>query len=87
MCGGVHYIHNDQEQRVYFPNPAAQLPVQLKGTMTAAGHVEGATALLPWGRRKQQEGRLPLGGWARLESIYSGHWDRYFPHAGENQSG
>jgi hypothetical protein len=62
MCGGVYYIHNDEPQRVYFPNPVARLPVQLKGTMTAAGHVEGATALLPWGRRQKQPGVLPLGG-------------------------
>ena len=32
-----------------------------------------------WGRRKQQPGRLPLGGWARLDSIHSGRWDRWFP--------
>lgn len=79
MCGGVYYFHNNEPQRVYFPNPAAQLPVQLKGTMTAEGHVEGATALLPWGRRQKQPGTLPMGGWARLESIYAGHWDKYFP--------
>ena len=35
--------------------------------------------LLPWGRRKEQAGNLPSGGWSRLESIYSGHWDRWFP--------
>jgi len=32
---------------------------------------------LPWGRRQQQAGKLPLGGWARQESIYTGRWDRW----------
>ena len=35
--------------------------------------------VLPWGRRKTQLGALPPGGWARLESVYEGRWDRYFP--------
>jgi hypothetical protein len=30
---------------------------------------DGNISLLPWGRRKEQEGNLPLGGWARLDSI------------------
>lgn len=34
---------------------------------------------MPWGRRKQQAGRLPLGGWARLDSIYGGRWDKWSP--------
>ena len=34
---------------------------------------------MPWGRRKEQAGTLPLGGWARLDSIYGGRWDRFFP--------
>lgn len=70
MCGGTQYKHGDQDMRVYFPNPAAMLPVKRK-----SGDVE----LLPWGRRQQQKGTLPLGGWARLESIYSGRWDKWFP--------
>ena len=32
-----------------------------------------------YGRRQDQAGRLPLGGWARLESIYEGRWDRWSP--------
>lgn len=70
MCGGVFYNHNGQDIRVYFPNPRATLPV-----MTRNHEVE----LLPWGRRKEQAGHLPLGGWARLESIYQGRWDKWFP--------
>ncbi len=70
MCGGVYYTHLSQDIRVYFPNPKAVLPVK-----TRSGTVE----LLPWGRRKEQKGALPLGGWARLDSIYAGRWDRWFP--------
>lgn len=70
MCGGVYYTHNEQDVRVYFPNPKAMLPVK-----TLPGNV----LLLPWGRRQEQAGKLPLGGWARLDSIYAGRWDRWFP--------
>lgn len=70
MCGGVYYISNGEEFRTYFPNPKACLPVRKR-----AGGIE----LLPWGRRKAQAGQLPLGGWARLDSIYAGRWDRWFP--------
>ncbi|MGD2119619.1 MAG: hypothetical protein PVG66_14775 [Chromatiales bacterium] len=70
MCGGVFYIHQGQEVRTYFPNPKARLPVRMK-----SGDIE----LLPWGRRKEQAGSLPLGGWARLEAIYESRWDKWFP--------
>jgi hypothetical protein len=70
MCGGVYYNHQGADIRVYFPNPKAMLPVRTR---------RGDIALLPWGRRKDQQGALPLGGWARLDSIYSGRWDRWFP--------
>ena len=70
MCGGVYYTHLNQDIRVYFPNPKAVLPVKTRS---------GAVELLPWGRRKEQKGALPLGGWARLDYIYTGRWDRWFP--------
>ncbi|MCG6886968.1 MAG: hypothetical protein LJE74_07155 [Proteobacteria bacterium] len=70
MCGGVYYTHLGQDVRVYFPNPNARLPARTKS---------GAVVLLPWGRRRDQAGHLPLGGWARLDAIYSGRWDRWFP--------
>ena len=70
MCGGVFYNHKGQDIRVYFPNPKATLPV-----LTKAHKIE----LLPWGRRKEQAGQLPMGGWARLDSIYAGRWDKWFP--------
>jgi len=70
MCGGVYYTINGQDVRVYFPNPKASLPIKMK-----SGEIE----LLPWGRRKEQAGALPLGGWARLDSIYAGRWDKWSP--------
>jgi len=63
-------VHKGEEYRYYFPNPKAVLPVKMKG---------GDVQLFPWGRRTKQMGRLPKGGWARLDSIYSGRWDRYMP--------
>jgi len=70
MCGGVIYHYNSKIIKTYFPNPKAALPIKLK---------QGGIKLLPWGRRQQQSGHLPLGGWARLESIQKGIWDKYFP--------
>ncbi len=70
MCGGVYYSINGEDTRLYFPNPVAQLPVRTR---------TGDTSLLAWGRRSEQAGKLPLGGWARLDSIYTGRWDRWFP--------
>ncbi len=70
MCGGVYYSFGGQDVRVYFPNPQAALPVRKR---------DGSKILLPWGRRKTQPGALPLGGWARLESVRAGRWDKWFP--------
>ncbi len=70
MCGGVYYSVNDGDIRFYFPNPKARLPVRMRS---------GGTQLLYWGRRLGQAGKLPLGGWARLDGIYEGRWDRWFP--------
>jgi hypothetical protein len=70
MCGGIQYDYNNQVQLLYFPNPQAKLPILKRN---------GSIVLLPWGRRQTQAGNLPLGGWARLESIHAGKWDKYFP--------
>ena len=70
MCGGVYYEYLEEHVRVYFPNPKAMLPVRKK---------DGSVVLMPWGRRKEQPGALPMGGWARLDSIHAGRWDKWFP--------
>lgn len=71
MCCGAIYQFEGEIIKTYFPNPKAKLPVRTKG-----GEIE----LIDWGRREAQDGQLPLGGWARLESIRDGVWDKYFFH-------
>ncbi len=70
MCGCVQYNHEGEVKKVYFPNPYAQLPILKK---------DGNLELVAWGRRKEQEGRLPQGGWARQESIDKGTWEKWSP--------
>ena len=70
MCGGVEYSHHGEFIKAFFPNPKAALPVKTRA---------GSLSLIPWGRRDVQAGKLPKGGWARLESIHKGVWDKYRP--------
>jgi hypothetical protein len=70
MCRAVHYVHHGRERRVSFTDAAARLPVRTR---------TGGTRLVAWGRRRHQEGTLPLGGWARIEAVTAGRWDRWFP--------
>ena len=70
MCGGVQYNHAGEVKKIYFPNPYAQLPVMKK---------DGELALVAWGRRKQQHGGLPQGGWARQEPIDKAIWQKWSP--------
>ena len=72
MCGGIKY--NDKagkEWKVYFPSPKAALPVIKK-----SGEIEWVT----WGKRKEENApHFPNGGWARLDSIKEGKWQRFHP--------
>lgn len=68
MCGGVLYSVDRQQSQTYFPNPYVKLPVRKRS---------GGIELLPWGHRQRQPGKLPMGGWARHESIQEGRWDRW----------
>jgi hypothetical protein len=52
------------------PNPYAELPVIKK-----TGEIE----LIPWGRRKEQKGKLPATRWACHESIQEHKWDSWQP--------
>lgn len=75
MCGGVEisgqYTRTGEQLKIYFPNPRAALPVL--GS-------EGSEAVwVPWGRRREQAGKGPAGGWARLSSIEEGRWEKYGP--------
>lgn len=72
MCGGIKYT--DQQNKawtVYFPSPKAALPVIKK-----SGEIEWVT----WGKREEEDAPyFPNGGWARLDSIQAGKWQRYQP--------
>jgi len=70
MCGGVQYQYKGETVKTYFPNPNAELPILMKNQ---------SIELIRWGRRKEQQGYLPQGGWARHESILQGIWDKYQP--------
>lgn len=54
--------------RVFFPNPKAALLVDPEQDLW-----------LPWGRRKDQPGTWPEGGWARQESLSKPFWQRWKP--------
>lgn len=70
MCCAIKYNHSDQYTRVYYSNREAALPVK-----TQTGDT---TLFVSWGRRSSEVGVLPLGGWAWLDSIHRGEWDRWF---------
>ncbi|HPV45475.1 MAG TPA: hypothetical protein PK056_08170 [Methylotenera sp.] len=72
MCGGVKYTDKQNKTwTVYFPSPKAALPVLKKD-----GEIEWIT----WGKRKEENApAFPNGGWARLDSIKDGKWQRYQP--------
>lgn len=54
--------------RVFFPSPKAALQVDAE-----------ADLWLPWGRRKEEPGSWPEGGWARAESLGKAYWTRWDP--------
>ena len=81
MCGGLEFKRKrnlegslgllDEEPdivRVLFPNPKAALLVN-----------PDQDFWLPWGRRKEQPGEWPEGGWARFESLSKAYWTRWDP--------
>lgn len=57
-----------RDVRVFFPNPKAALLVDPDQDLW-----------LPWGRRKEQPGDWPEGGWARQESLSKPFWQRWRP--------
>lgn len=70
MCIAVCYIHDPKTIITHFAQPKALLPVKTK-----AQNMQ----LVSWGRRIDEKGSLPLGGWASLDSIKQGKWDQFFP--------
>lgn len=70
MCLAVMYLHQKKLTTAYFSQQNPRLPVKQRW---------GENNLIVWGRRKEEKGLLPLGGWAPLEAINRGDWDSYFP--------
>lgn len=72
MCGGVRYTDKGgKEWKIYFPSPKAALPVLRKN-----GEIEWVS----WGKRKEEPERFfAPGGWARLDSVQAGKWQRFHP--------
>jgi hypothetical protein len=64
MCGGVEAREADKIWKIYFPNPKAALPVLLEDS--------GQLDWIKWGRRKEQPGHEPQGGWAKLSTVQAG---------------
>ena len=74
MCGGVQFDSNGLTIKIFFPNPKAWLPVLTR---------QDDLIQIPRGRREQQPGQTPLGGWTRLDSIRTGVWERFQPRPGK----
>lgn len=73
MPEAVIFNYQNNMRNVFFAQNRAALPVKLKN---------GEIQLITWGRRQNEDGELPLGGWARLASIKSdkdNRWNLYLP--------
>jgi len=69
MCGGAKYIEpTGKEWNVYFPSPKAALPI------VRPDGVEW----IKWGKRREETAPgFAQGGWARIDSVNNGKWDKY----------
>ena len=74
MCAGLMFQKSDgSEFKVYFPIPLARIPFITKN----GEQLEGI-----WGRRNKNEFKgenIPVTGWAKIESLKNGKWDKYKP--------
>ena len=76
MCAGLIFKDNSKPQlfyRVYFPVPYAKIPIITKS---------GVKKTIFWGRRNEKEfpeTKLPITGWAKIESIKKGWWNKFRP--------
>lgn len=70
MSQAVNYLYQHQPYEIRFKDPKAKLPLRLR---------DGSIGLHVWGRRQNEAGNLPLGGWASLNDIRQKGWDKYFP--------
>ena len=71
MSWAVRYLHGQAERLSRFQHRGAFLPVSAR---------RGAQiVLMPWGRRPDEPGKLPKGGWAHLTHLQGGVWDQFGP--------
>jgi len=70
MCDGVRFQQRKEILTTLYRHERPVLPVLLKS---------GEERLMHWGRKHGQPGQMPYGGWAKLDAIHGGHWDRFFP--------
>lgn len=70
MPEAVIYQYQNKIHTMYFSRATALLPVKL---------ANNDVKLVTWGRRQQENSEMPLGGWARLNTIYDGKWGQYLP--------
>lgn len=72
MCSGHKYTDSaGKTWTVYFPSPKASIPVIKK---------DGEVEWIAWGKRNEEDlPFFPNGGWARLDSIKAGKWEKYNP--------
>jgi hypothetical protein len=73
MAEAVIFKNQNKIYTVCFSQVKAVLPVKLKN---------GDCKLVTWGRREGENSEMPMGGWARLNSIKNAkdqRWNLYFP--------
>lgn len=73
MCGGVEAREAEKTWRIYFPNPKVTFPV-----LDESGQLDWISR----GRRREELGTGPQGGWARSSTIAACGWDKYRPRRG-----
>lgn len=74
MCGGVEAREADKVWKIYFPNPKAAIPVLFEDS--------SQLEWIHWGRRQDEPGTGPEGGWARINTLQAGGWRKYRPRRG-----
>jgi hypothetical protein len=72
MCLAVMDIRNNEIETTYFSHPKATLPVEME---------PGQMRYVAWGRRLHEKSEMPIGRYAKLESLKQGIWDQFFPKA------
>jgi hypothetical protein len=75
MPEAVIFKYQNKIYTMHYVKAKATLPVKLKN---------GDIQLVTWGRREHENSEMPLGGWAKLDSIKkekNNRWHLYLPKA------